>query len=83
MVMVMYAQCIALCDALSYEHLRNLRFLGLRRDENELSVPVDEVLSANGLQLRDDTEGSVREPRAPAGGGGGPEAAAQRTAEPS
>ena len=63
---VMYAQCDAQCDGLSYEHLRNLRFLGLRRDENELSVPVDEVLSANRLQLCDDAEGPVREPWVPA-----------------
>ena len=68
MVMVMYAQCIALCAGLSYEHLRNLRFLGLRRDEHELSVPVDKVLAANRLQLCDDTKGTVRETRAPAGG---------------
>lgn len=66
MVMVMYAQCIALCAGLSYEHLRNLRFLGLRRDEHELGVPVDEVLAANRLQLCDDTKGTVRETRAPA-----------------
>ncbi|QBB65604.1 hypothetical protein SRB521_01342 [Intestinimonas butyriciproducens] len=42
--------------------------LGLRGDKHELSVPIDEVLAANCLQLCDDARGTVREPRAPTGG---------------
>lgn len=49
----------------------SLFFPPFPRDEHELSVPVDEVLAANGLQLCDDAEGAVREPGASAGGGGG------------
>ena len=35
----------------------------LSGDKHELSVPVEEVLSADGLQLRDGTEGPRREPQ--------------------
>lgn len=64
MVMVIGAQCIGQCGAQPYKTFFEVFVLLLlsSRDEDELGIPGEEVLAANGRQLRDGTKGLFREP---------------------